>query len=308
MKKLLLFLTVLMACGRHGVSDEPTQPSMTLSEVRAVYMDLIPSVQDVDGYVDIDECDSVLHTALLGSGGVPIAHMNAARNDNDQWFRRPLTYPECLASGGSKSTISRDMIVGLMWYWYTVRDLNAAERFYKYASDRALKFGESDGTVEGNSRIYMTPYLMSLLSELIFRLGGENHVVWRATAARLGADVEGFEAHLHTLTTILWGRLTGFYTGGELAYIKVKAENTENALFQYAAEDYVGAEATLLRQHPHNQLPTSIQMCNPMPYANDIGKMGPETCPKENRTHAGIHFMLISKWLIDQCGGDTCNK
>jgi len=297
LRKILLTSLLLVSCGRNETSHNIDNSSI-LREVRALYMSLIPVVQDEHGYVETDKCDSVLHTALLGAGKVEITNMNAARNASGQWFRRPLTYTECLSVGASKSTFSRDMVTGLLVYWQATGNWQDAEAFYQYASDRSLKFGESDGSADGNSRIFMSTSLMALLAEVIYRNGGPEHLI-RHTATRLvvGPTPTGFEAHLQVLQIVLWGRLTGYLSDSEKAAALAQvARSPQNALFQYAAGNLDTARDLLLAQHPHDRLPTSADICNPLQYETDNWV----TCPEQSKVHPGTHFMLISGWLLKE--------
>lgn len=301
MFKLACFLSLLLiACGRPGQVNVtyPVAANQELSELRALYLTLTPTTQDADGFVDFLECDSLLHTGLLGAGGVRI-NINAARDEQGQWFRRPLTYPECLASGGSKSTISRDMVLGLMWYWYETKNWEDAEAFLKYAVSNNLIIGSADGSVDGFSRTYMTPNMMALLAELIYRLGGPNHYVWRNSTPRLiDAALVGYKAHLEVLSAILWGRLTGSNTASEIAALEAYLlRSPDNALRQYALGHSEEAAALLLEHHPGDRLPTDHDFCNPLRYESE--NTGP--CITEFPvTHAPIHFLLISKWILEE--------
>jgi hypothetical protein len=295
--RYIFLLLLLVSCGKQGVKERSTPPLPSLDAVRELYSDQMLAVQDSNGYVDTGKCDSVLHTALLGAGGVAIKDINSARNKDGQWFRRPLNYPECLANGQSKSTFSRDMLLGLMWYWYSIGEWKNAEEFYQYTSTRAFKFGDADGSLEGNSRVIMTPDLLSLLAELIFKMGGPNHVLSRTLGTRQAPEVLGFEAHLQILSILMWGRLTGYYTTHEIVAIRAHiARKPENALFQYAGSNYDEAERLLLIHHPADRLPSTEDFCNPLRYETELNP----PCPEQVREHAPVHFMLISKWLSER--------
>jgi len=299
MKRILLCLLVT-SCGTEKTRNTPPSTNDTMLAMRQEYLNQMSKVQDADGFTDTHKCDALLHTALLGVGGATIRNIHAARNADGQWFRRPLSYRECLSIGESRSTLSRDMVVGLIWYWYTTKDVASAEAFYQYTTDRFLKFGESDGTIEGNSRIFITPGLLALLAEVIFRAGGPNHALARsAQAIREAPEVTGFEAHLQTLTTILWGKLTGFQSPFEVTSIAFNVNRRpDNAMFQYAAGNKDAVARLLVSHHPQERLPNTADYCNPLRYETETNA----PCPNADGSGTDIaptHFMFLSKLIAE---------
>src|SRR5688500_2615149 len=89
-------IACLIGCGSNkphasAVSSEP------LDAKRQVYLAALPSVQDEHGFVDVDQCDSLQHSALIGATGVRV-DVKAAMDPSisGRYYRRPFPhYPEC---------------------------------------------------------------------------------------------------------------------------------------------------------------------------------------------------------------------
>ena len=291
---------LVLSCGRSGqpeTSSLPPEWMTRLEERRASYLDLIPGVQDEAGFVDTDQCDSLLHTALLGAGEVPV-DLAAAREDSGRWLRRPISLPECLSEGRSKSTISRDMLLGVIWYGWASRDRDLLERLWSYGEVRWWRMGDSDGSLDGMSRIYLTPNMQALLAEAIHQLGGADHTI-RHWPARMTGGLTGFQKHLELLGIILWQEMRSGLTPAEGTILaQYLARYPGDALVRYATGDLEETARLLLQDHPEGRLPTSDDMCSPMAYERD----SLDPCPGEGRAHAPIHFIFISKLLQLRAG------
>jgi hypothetical protein len=264
--------------------------------MRETYLSLVRRTQEPVGlFVDVDHCDSLLHSGLLGAGGVEV-YLHAAREESGRWLRRPVYLQECMAAGASKSTISRDMLLGVLWYTWMARDLDMAERLWAFGESRDWKMGDSDNTVEGISRIYYPPSSQSTLAELIYQLGGANHTVRKLPIRSLGGQT-GFRKHLEVLDILLWGEMTGGYTVHELSILdSYLARYPSDALVAYATGNYGRADYLLRLHHPADRLPTSADMCSPLAYERDTLAPCPDVDP--HRIHAPIHFLMISQLLL----------
>lgn len=170
---LTLLLALLTACGsgeRGRDCRVSGGPSVELE-------------QDVHGFVEAEKCDSLFLSGLVSSAGYDV-DIEAAEGEPGEWFRRPTSYPECWASGESRSTISRDQLLGLYWHIWTHGDLAMAERLWDYGMERGWKMG--DGRHHGADTL-MNPAMLSTLAQMIYRLGGEDnsarHVptIWHVT-------------------------------------------------------------------------------------------------------------------------------
>lgn len=256
------------------------------------YLELLPTVQDKYGFIDSDECDSLLFSGLVGCvPGVQVT-INAAFDPSDhQWKRRPVEcpcYPE-----GSKSSISRDMLLGLAWYAYFNNRVDISEQVIGYALSHCLIMGE--GVL---SRTFMTPGLLSTYSWISYRLGGPSRPWLRYIPQFESSKVTDFQAHLSVLHILLRNKLTGKDNYQSLL-LKQAQRQPNNPLFQYAAGYRSAAESILMNPTlwPVDRLPTSLdRKSNWLPQRD----YGPDWQPSsgEKKIYSGSDF-LFTYWLMN---------
>ncbi len=234
-----------------------------------LYIKELNKVADNNGFVYTEECDSLLFSALIGCVPGVEVDVGAAMDSKGQWFRRPINgYPECLSCGGSKSTISRDMFIGLAWYAYVNNRLDISERVIGYALAHILIMGQ--GSL---SRTFMTPGLLSTFAWISYRLGGPSRPWLRIIPQFEGKMVTGYQAHLSVLHILLRNRLIGKDKYKDLLEFHAN-RNPENALFQYAA-GRVDIAYTILNNEtyfPSNRLPSSKDRKAAWLWERDFGK------------------------------------
>lgn len=305
MRSLLLIITLLFTgCGRPGDKPE-THLSVReqLEQRRSEYLTLLPDVQGEAGFVDADHCDSVLFSGLMASSGIDSIDVEAAEDDAKpgRWYRRPVTEPECYSIGASRSTISRDMLLGVMWWAWAEKRLDVLERMWSYGEARDWFMGDDSA---GGFHTQLGP-LIPLLAREILALGGEDHWAWRRIPLASESD-EGktdFEAHLQVLQIMLNAEVSYGVTEKGLARLREQAERQPgNPLFQYALHAWtdgqldVAANLLLNEQYwPTGRLPTSADRCSNWVLERDSGADW-EPCDA-GRTHSGGD-LLFTSWLI----------
>lgn len=304
MLRYLLPILLLLGCGRPG--DKP-EASVTVREQleqrRAVYLDLLPTVQRESGFVDTDHCDSVLFSGLMAASGIDTIDVTAAEDPAKpgRWYRRPVSLPECYASGSSRSTISRDMLLGVMWYAWTEKRLDVLERMWEYGESRDWFMGDD---AVGGFHTQMGP-LVPLLAREIYALGGEDHWVYRRLPLASEKD-EGktdFESHLQVLQILLNAEVSHGVSETAIQRLQEQAgRQPGNPLFQYALHAWtdgqldVAANLLLNEQYwPADRLPTSADRCSNWVLERDVGSDW-EPCDR-NRIHSGGDFLFLS-WMI----------
>lgn len=215
------------------------------------YLSELWKVTDKDGFIYSDECDSLLFSCLLGAiPEVDVNIMSALDKKTGMWHRRPCSkpcYPE-----HSKSTISRDMLLGLCIYAYCKNRLDILEQVISYALAHYLVMGK--GLL---SRTIMTPGLLSTYAWASHRLGGPSRPWLRYLPQIESSKVEDYQAHLSVLHIIFRNHLTGKSKYREL--LKKHADRVpDNAFYQYAAGRVDKAYTILNNEQyfPSNRLPT----------------------------------------------------
>lgn len=289
--RYLVFLLCLFACSKEKPETAPLGMDPALQAKAALYRELAPSVLKFAGFVN-DDCDALLFSSLAAVGGYPV-DLTAARNDDGQWFR--TTSKDCYPDRSS-SSISRDMLLGVIMYAYAARDLDMVERLYAY--------GDSHNWVMGTgllNRTLFTPQLIATLAQVIFKLGGEDHFTRRLPVAWSASGVNDFEAHLQVIHIVI--RRAVYDTIEESAQSTVNdqaARQPANPFFQWAAGDTSRATELLLNeaQWPSDRLPTSAEHCSPWPIERDDTSSGWAPCD-EKLTHSGGELAFVAR-LIEE--------
>lgn len=284
--RVLLLALFLLGCGSEAKVPAAVQDT-DLERLISVYFHDISQVQDEHGFIYTDECDSLLFTALAGTV-LDTVDIRAARESNGRWHRRPTKdcYPD-----HSKSTISRDMLLGVMWYAYAHDDLELVENMWAYGSQRSWIMG--DGL---RSRVQLTPGLVATLAQLIKYLGGADHVE-RHIPTIGWARVGDFEAHLQVLHILLRLRVYGNIDVQAEQRLQEHAERQpSNALFRYAAGDVSEAASLLKAQFPMDRLPTSEDHCARWLYERDEGDDW-KPCSKGEK-HSGGEVLFVGALLL----------
>ena len=254
------------------------------------YMALLPTVQDSTGFVDTDHCDSLLHTALISVIKGTNIDLTAAEIAPGKWLRRPADYPECFRSGESRSTISRDMILGVIWSATVNKDLAMLERLWAYGADNAWIMGMPF------YHTILNPNMVSLLARAIEKLGGPNYIENKIPLTF--GDCAGYVCHLTALQIALYGYIEGDLSSGHIDILKELVDKSPNnilmqALYhKYTDGDY-SAVGHLLSKYPKDRLPTNLDWCDEWPVQRTEISTPCDT-PKQ---HSGGE-LLFTLWLI----------
>lgn len=301
--KFLFLALILLGCGRdHSAKSNEGFDFTAISAKRDTYLELIKTQQDSEGFLHSDKCDSTLFTGLSGAGGMTV-DLTKARASDGQWYRRPLSLPECLKSGGSASTISRDMLLGVVIWGNMTGRLDVLQDLIEYGVDHTWIMGESDGTPDGISRIVVTPPLIATLADCVYKMsdGADNHSVMRTINPQAWVDgLDDYQLHLQMLHMVLRGRCTGSLEAGAINKLKNSyAQFPSNPLVQYVYARFVSQDFTQIGQTlmderlwPSDRLPTSAERCDPWLQERDPPY---DACPEEGKTHTGGDFLFVSK-------------
>lgn len=289
---------------------------MSLNDKFDLYLKLFKEKQDLNGFILTDKCDSLLFSCLAGC--VEGIEVNvAAAQRSGQWFRRPLEYttqvnlgeivssgyPECYECGGSKSTISRDQLLGLAWYAWCNKRLDISEGVIKYALAHFGIMGK--GVI---SRTFIGFGILSTFAWISYRLGGPSRYWLRILSADLGitAGVVGFAAHLQVLHVHLRSEITGNQRDRELAIkiAHVHALRTEhnNTYFNYVA-NVIGSLLQYNELFPEDRLPTEMDRVSGWLWERDPGLDWQPT--EDNTEHTGGDFLWAAAWDLGKIKGGS---
>lgn len=267
-------------------------------------MESDPYVFDRYGFIESDKCDSLLFTGLIGAVGRR-SMILAARDKNGAWHRRSVDRP-CYPQF-SGSTISRDMLLGLLWYIWRNKNLDIANDLWDYGVKHRWIMGEGDP-----SRIYFTPGLQATLAEIIFRLGGDNHWYVRNLPQTWTGSMTGYRAHLEILHIMLRGELLGYINGPMLSALEkmdksMKNMNTLNTLamaryYQHAKVNknyYANALNEILSEQywPNDRLPSDIDRVTRWIPEMDIDEWLPGKDP--NKEFSGGDLLFCANIALD---------
>jgi len=272
---------------------------MTALETKmAKYLELIKNVQDPSGFIGTEYCDSLLFSCLVGCVPGVIVDPQAAQDPvTKAWFRRPLNHPECLSCGGSDSTISRDMLLGLAWYCFVHQRSDICNEIIKYA---LLNFGVMGKGSLGATLI--SPELLALFAEVSYQTGGKNHRLLRMIPFLPSKTATGYQAHLQILHLMLLARLGKIHKQyGVICHNQFIRESL-NPLFAYAAGFDKDARLTLEddKLYPPDRLPWSTDRKDPWLPQRDYGVDWYGDKARPIRMHSGGDLLFVGSLLLDK--------
>lgn len=295
MVKLLFLILTLISCGTEG--SRPVNVPEQIAIRADTYRSLIHQVQDADGFIDTKRCDSLLFSSLAGTAGVNI-DIEAAQLSPGEWIRRPKSYPECYDNGLSRSRISRDMLLGVMWYAYTYKRLDLLKEMWRYGVANNWVMGEYRGLdAKAFGTMLMNPAYITLLAKLIKHLGGPVYAPAFSPIFTLN-ECGGFTCHLQTLYLLLLGKIEGLSKAYVDILEKNARQNPQNILYTAAARKY-GREVPWMvswRLYPTNRLPDSTDRCETWATQRDDFDKGLQPCDK-NEVHSGADLIFVD-WLL----------
>lgn len=283
---LLSIIWMIAACGTQPRRTPPhpggNSQVTALQEKSNLYVSLLPERLGPSGFLFTEVCDSLLFSGLLASAAPELGiDISAARNTAGQWFRRPVSMPECYTEfqegrRGSRSTISRDMFTGLFWWLYTQKQAGLAENTLQYARDHDYVMGQGDP-----SRISLMPNLTRQLANIVSSLTGQsqdedNLPVTYAT------ELTGYELHILTWQILLDARIHGGITDRQLEVLAdAVTRYPANPLYQAAYHKYTdGNQSEAIRllldtgHWPADRLPHSeTEHRSAWPLEDDPGPM-----------------------------------
>jgi hypothetical protein len=301
--KSIYLAVILTACGQVPIEktwggDTPEEAEFEkLKEKHSKYLKLFKSEQKEAGFIYTDKCDSLLFSSLLSAVGVPGIDVVAAEAAPGRWWRRPASLPECYSVGESRSTISRDMLLGVLWWAWEKKRLDVLDRLFQFGESRDWVMG--DDSIQGGHTVF-TP-LLPLLARMRHRLGGHEHPARHfPLASEFDLNKDGFEAHLQVLQIILDAKVKGSYSQQGWNRLEEQARRQpNNPLFQFAIGKHKKTVELLLNNKwwPEDRLPTTGDRKEPWLLERDFGPdWQPSNLP--TKQHSGGDFLFVVSLLM----------
>jgi hypothetical protein len=299
MKLLLLITLLLIGCNEVKKIEPPITIVERLREQAQLYKTLNKELQDADGFILTDKCDSLLFSALAN----PNINLEAAEVEPGKWLRRPTTYPECWAASASASTISRDMLLGVMWRAWKQRNLPLLERLYAYGELHKWDMGQGDSTAT-----FFSPIFVATLAQMIYKLGGTDRAI-RNLGWVWNPEELGYKAHIQALHILI--RKEAYDKSTNLATStleRMSTRNPSNAFYLAVLEKYEEAAEVLERTFPKGRLPTKEDWCEEWRWQREETDENLKPCPAQaaqegseeigrGTPHTGGDFLFVYELL-----------
>ena len=197
-------LVLIFGCGSNR--GETREPDPTpVEKLRAMYVSELMNYGG--GWPSETDCDGSLYAGKAAAGGAMV-DLRRAYDDKYQPFRRPThdCYAEFKEKGegfGSKSTVSNDMLLGLLHGLWFNRDRETVESFMTYARSVDYIVGQAELNVF--TRVVMTPNLMVLYHTALYILSNREHnSQWVGREVSLFKTDKDWVANLQAMQILLW--------------------------------------------------------------------------------------------------------
>lgn len=318
--KVLFFLALLTGCGffeTHETKDAGTDPRA--AELRTAYelrLDELKRISDPQtGWPDVRDCDGTLWAGLACAAGAPV-QIELAEYEAGKIGRRPL--PACQIPEESRSSVSKDMILGYLDCAWSTGNYQALVRLAAYGEAHELGSvaGFPTGWVMGEpypemaSRVVLTPNGVGLIGRMlhVMSLGADDRRYRAMLPVYTHVDAMTYEGHLEALGILLQGQVRERARKGSLD--AQPAGNPETTTPPAAGLlDVNGAELDLLAglaaSDPKNPLYAAVLGV----YTGDMGPayallLDPATpCPAyvgDNPAFCQVHWLKAAKTVLER--------
>lgn len=318
----LFIIFTLVSCGYWEKDNEPQET--------IPHDDLINLENRLDYYLSQDggsdeygfnneNCDSLMLTALQNAAGGDV-DIFQARDGDGRWWRRPQR--DCLSnqifnrdnptlpkkSPSSKSSISRDMLIGVMLACWANKDFDCIDDMIIYGEDHKVllgwEYGEHDGSIDGKNRVIVTPALMATMRDMRHALEGSDK---RDSTPQIWSNLEGYQSHLQALHILIRGLIDHGVSQKMLDVIKHSIDkDPTNALYHAIYHKFVDGNQSeafdLLFAHFGDELPSSATQCGSYRYMHGNPKDW-EPCPKEKHIHRGTDHNIVAALILGRLDG-----
>lgn len=275
-----------------------------LEQKRALYLKLGTDLQSRHGSHEITyHCDSLLFDALGRIGGQDV-NLHKFRSGK-KWYRTQTH--DCFKDGRSKSTISRDMLKGVILAAYWHKDKQLLQDTVDHLRSANWMAGDAINEKEKLGKCFVTPSLRADMCEALYRLGGSDLPLIRLTPVCVNKNQTNFRQHLEALTILTSDIVRGGITEQMRDAIEHYFERYRfNALWTYLYERYVRDDASrpyrlLMTENlwPNDRLPTNHDRKAKWLFERDEDEyIGDTSAPKQ--VYPGTDFCFVASLLLRQ--------
>lgn len=288
---VILVVVFMCSCGqKHNKKDVPEDKTLQLTKKYELYQRLFEAVSDKNGFIATEHCDSLMYSSLAN----PNINLQAAEIEPGKWLRRPTDYPECFSSGESKSNISRDGLVGVIYRSLKNKDVAMLKRMWDYGQSHNWVMGQ-----DGWQHSVFTPDYIALLAQALYKTsdGKYDYIARVFTFPKMVPALPGYTSQLQAIYIKLKDELYNTYNG-DIAR-KLFDQNKINPLLAIIADDKEAATDLLLQTWPEDRLPTSHDWCADWLLDQASNGNGRNPCLNEDVTHSGGDFLFVTRLVLN---------
>ena len=323
--RIVLLSFCLLSCGVFQKKDNKPQttiqPIQVLRSKANIYKLLTSDLEDENGVLPHFKCDSLLFQSLYELSTDGDLDISIYEGDPGQWFRsqsHDCFYRDEVGEpvrNGSKTTISRDMFLGLFTYLWVNRDLDKLKSILTFGRNAEPRFFMGDGVnfLERETRTHLRPSIRGTLFHMIAALGGEDDA--RKNVPYLPSAVaNGYQLHLMVTHTLLRGLVLEGISDKELSVLKKASDKQPNNAYYSAVYhlfedgDQSRAIQILLDESlfPADRLPSGQDRCSDYIFQRDDDRADEDPEKDDwkpcldgsNERHPAVDF-LWTVWVIE---------
>jgi len=179
----------------------PAHIKPTLEPIHKSLLYDLERKRDRQGWV-LHDCDAMLWQGLYGAVTKEKTTIFAAMEDSGLAYRQPKK--DCLATRKSKSSWSRDMMVGMLTWCLHAKNSHALDLHFAYGQKHKWRMGF--GPV---SRTLYTPQIVSLLDQVRFHIKGKPYPKYKKIPYIFSSGLVDYQAHLQVLVVLIIGEMYG---------------------------------------------------------------------------------------------------
>jgi hypothetical protein len=289
---LIILISMLFACGP-SPKPRPVEPTKIeqLAAKAERYEQWFLTKQDKSGFIEVAECDSLFMTGISN----PKAKLEVAEVSPGRWFRRPVYYPECWSVGASRSEMSRDGLLGVMYWAVENKRPDVLIRLWDYGAANNWIMARNGG----EHAIFGPPHISLLAQALFYTSDGKYDFAVRHIRYPDVSAADGFVGHLQVLQWLMQKTIYGSILGSDRYLIEQHAKNRPyNALMLFMNGEHDKATDVLLNSFPNDRLPNSTDWCADWINGQDFTGTGIYPCPEKSREHSGGDFLFVARLIL----------